>query len=101
MLPIFISVKEFCRLLSIGKTKAFEIIRRGRVDSILEGRRRLIFLESVFRYVAQLGNRRAEYDEVLKRYIDHQTSTGAAEAETTEPYVLPAPSISENSNEQD
>lgn len=45
--PITVSVGTFCRLMQIGKTKAYDIINNKGVDTIHVGRRRLVILSSV------------------------------------------------------
>lgn len=47
MNPILISVLETQKVLSVGKTKLYDLIREGRLQSVQIGRRRLIRFESV------------------------------------------------------
>jgi hypothetical protein len=50
--PLAVSVKSMCRLLEIGNTKAWELIRLGRVKTFQVGRKRLVVFESIERLVA-------------------------------------------------
>jgi excisionase family DNA binding protein len=45
--PEFVSVSEASRLLSLGKTKTFELIADGDIETIKVGRKRLIRLRSI------------------------------------------------------
>jgi excisionase family DNA binding protein len=49
MKPIAVSVKETRRLLGLGHTTVSAMVRDGRLESTLVGRRRLILLESVLK----------------------------------------------------
>jgi excisionase family DNA binding protein len=51
--PITVTVKTFCALSGIGKTKAFEMIKDGTLESIKIGNNRLIVMESFWRLVRQ------------------------------------------------
>jgi excisionase family DNA binding protein len=42
-----ISVATFCRLTSLGKTKAYELINQARIESVRIDGRRLIKMSSV------------------------------------------------------
>jgi hypothetical protein len=42
-----ISVTEFCRATSIGRTKAFSMITTGEIKTVKVGSRRLILIHSV------------------------------------------------------
>lgn len=48
---IFLSVREFCQRTSLGKTKVYQMIDEGVINSIKVGRRRLILSESLDRIV--------------------------------------------------
>ena len=55
MQPVFISVAELCVMLSIGRTKANELIGGAAlIQSTKMGRRRLIVLESAQAFASQL-----------------------------------------------
>jgi hypothetical protein len=51
--PLLVDVDEGCRQLSIGRTKFYEILPD--LKSIVIGRKRLIFLNSIRDYAAQLA----------------------------------------------
>jgi excisionase family DNA binding protein len=46
-----ISVREACRLLSIGNTSAWTLIKSGRIQTRKIGRRRLIVYSSVLQLI--------------------------------------------------
>jgi excisionase family DNA binding protein len=45
--PEFVTVNEASRLLSLGKTKTFELIRTGALDTTKCGKKRLVRLRSI------------------------------------------------------
>jgi excisionase family DNA binding protein len=45
--PEFVSVAEGGRLLSVGKTTMFGLIREGRIDTVKIGRKRAVRLSSI------------------------------------------------------
>jgi hypothetical protein len=45
--PLAVSVRRMCHLLDIGNTKAWELIRLGRVRTFFIGRKRLVVYESI------------------------------------------------------
>jgi hypothetical protein len=49
--PITISVNEFCRISSLGRTSAFAVLASGAVRSRLVGRRRLVDMASAEAYL--------------------------------------------------
>jgi hypothetical protein len=51
--PITATVTGFCRLSGIGRSRAYEMIADGRIESITLGRSRLIVLDSYHRLVEQ------------------------------------------------
>ena len=53
MPPKFITVKELCHLLSVGRTKAYELMNAKKVLSTHIGSRRVVVYESVLEFVAQ------------------------------------------------
>lgn len=48
------SPEEACRMLSIGRTVLFDLLRRGDITSVKVGRRRLIPAASLDAYLARL-----------------------------------------------
>jgi excisionase family DNA binding protein len=40
--PLAFSVREFCRVVGVGRTTAYALIRRGELASVKIGNRRLI-----------------------------------------------------------
>jgi len=46
------TVAEFCRLSGLSRSTVYELISDGTIASIMQGRRRLIVLESWRRHVA-------------------------------------------------
>jgi len=51
--PKLLSVAEACRLLAIGRTRLYQTLNEGRLDSLLIGRKRLITAASVERLVSE------------------------------------------------
>ena len=45
--PVAISVREFCRLSSLGRTSAFKLIREGQLECRRIGSRTVILMRSV------------------------------------------------------
>src|SRR5829696_7129547 len=52
--PLFISVSAAAKALGVGRTYAYELIDRGRLRAVRDGRRRLVPVESVREYAARL-----------------------------------------------
>lgn len=46
-MPLAVSVAEFCRLTSLGPTKAYELIAEGRIQVRKIGRRTLVLTKSI------------------------------------------------------
>jgi excisionase family DNA binding protein len=46
-MKITASVKEACEMTGLGKTKLYELIGQGKVESVTIGRRRLVHVESI------------------------------------------------------
>lgn len=44
---IYVSVNEACQILGVKRTKLYEMLDSGKVDSRKEGRRRLIVVASL------------------------------------------------------
>jgi excisionase family DNA binding protein len=49
-----ISVREACERLSIGKTKMFELLGKGEIESVRVGRKRLIVVSSLEKWIQNL-----------------------------------------------
>lgn len=54
--PIFISVKEAARVLGISPWSCYQLLDEQRIDSRYQGRRRLVVVESLREYAANLSN---------------------------------------------
>jgi excisionase family DNA binding protein len=65
--PLVVSPRQACRLLSVGLTRLYELLKAGKLDSFLVGRSRRITLASIHAYVelhtcrepTRIENRRA------------------------------------------
>ncbi len=55
MSELAITVPEFCRRMSVGRTKAYQIFARDEVEVIKIGRRTLITVRSVEALVERLA----------------------------------------------
>lgn len=51
--PLTVSVNDAGRLLSLGRTSVFALIRSGELDTFKCGRRRLISRQSIIDYVSR------------------------------------------------
>lgn len=47
MKPITVPIPEFCRIVGIGRTVAFELIRKGEVTPVKIGRRTVVTVSSI------------------------------------------------------
>ena len=56
--PITTSIGDFCRLTGISRSKTYELLAAGEIESIKIGRRRLIVIDS------------------YRKLIDHQRANG-------------------------
>jgi hypothetical protein len=45
--PLAVSVKLACKLIGVGNTKMWELIKAGRVNTVSIGRRRLVLYASL------------------------------------------------------
>lgn len=45
-------IADFCRLSGLGRTKVYELIDSGQLQTVLFGRRRLVLLDSYRRLIA-------------------------------------------------
>lgn len=52
--PIFTSVKEAARLLSISPWSLYQLLDTGAIDSRYQGRRRLVVVSSLYEYANRL-----------------------------------------------
>ena len=52
--PIFVTVNEAKRLLSLGHTRVYELIRSGELERVKSGGKTLIIYASVLRYAESL-----------------------------------------------
>lgn len=55
MEPILISVAEASDALGLGRSKTYELISAGKLESVNIGRRRLVRVSSVLALAAQSG----------------------------------------------
>ena len=42
MQPVLHSIKRFCHVYGLGRTKTYELINAGKLDTVTVGRKRLI-----------------------------------------------------------
>lgn len=52
--PIFVSVKEAARALSVSPWVCYQLLDEGKIDSRYQGRRRLVAVKSLREYAANL-----------------------------------------------
>lgn len=52
MEPLFVSITEAAKALSLGRTSVYELIRLGELDTRKMGRRRLVTVASIKRLAA-------------------------------------------------
>ena len=52
--PVLITVEEMAAMLSIGRTVAWELIRKQKIKSVKIGRTRRVPITAIQEYVAQL-----------------------------------------------
>jgi excisionase family DNA binding protein len=53
MKPTFISIRDLCVMLGIGRTKAYELVRDGHIQTAKIGRRRMVVRKSVCDFATQ------------------------------------------------
>lgn len=58
--PIFVSVKEAARALSVSPFTIYELLDAKEIESRYKGRRRLVVVDSLRAYAANLPTERAE-----------------------------------------
>jgi hypothetical protein len=51
---LFYSIKAVCVALSLGRTSVFALLAQKELDSVVYGRRRLVYAQSVIEYGARL-----------------------------------------------
>ena len=55
--PLFISVREFCQIFSIGQTKFYELRNAGEFEAVKIGSRTLVLVSSALSYAERLLDR--------------------------------------------
>lgn len=58
--PIFVSVKEAARALNISPWSCYQLLDGGHIDSRYVGRRRLVSVDSLRKYAADLPTERPD-----------------------------------------
>ena len=73
MEPIFASVRETQALMSLGKTKIYQLIDSGKLLSCREGGKRLIYISSIRDYEASKrpAPRNQRPPELMMGYLTH------------------------------
>lgn len=51
--PITVSIGSFCQITNLGRSKTYELLASGALDSLKIGKRRLIVLDSYRRLIEQ------------------------------------------------
>ena len=54
--PLLLTINQVAGLLNLGRTKTYELVMSNRIKSVKLGRRRLVPMNNVERYVAELNN---------------------------------------------
>lgn len=52
--PLLITMENFQQIIGCGKTTSFAIVKRGEVETVQIGRRRMAVMESVRAYIERL-----------------------------------------------
>ncbi len=73
--PLVVRPEVAAAMLGVGRTRLFEMIKTGEVDSRLDGKRRLIKVESLHQYVAC---KFAGTDEQPARHTEKATAASLA-----------------------
>jgi hypothetical protein len=55
--PLLVTFTTYCNLLGIRPTKGHELLNNGEIESVLQGGRRMVFMDSIRSYTAKLRNR--------------------------------------------
>ncbi len=50
-----VTIDELCEMLRIGKNKAYQLLRNGRISSFKDGRLWMIPKQAVIDYISNLG----------------------------------------------
>jgi excisionase family DNA binding protein len=53
-LPLLLTVEEAASLLRLGRTRVYQLVMGGKIQSVKVGRRRLVVREGLEEFVAQL-----------------------------------------------
>lgn len=51
MKPLTITVDEFCRVVGVGRTTAYALLKTGEIARVKSGRRTLILVDSVEHWI--------------------------------------------------
>lgn len=51
--PLVVRVPKCCQILDTGKTRVYELIRAGELESFLDGKVRKVTIDSIHAYVAR------------------------------------------------
>ena len=73
MRPLMLSVEQVCRLLGVGRTTLWAMVRDGEIGAVKRGARLLFPLPTIEDYVAEQAARarkQAEQRRHLRRYRD-------------------------------
>lgn len=55
MQPIAVSINDACAMLSVGRTKMYELMNTGRVTSVKLGKRNLVRVSSLHALIEELA----------------------------------------------
>jgi len=58
-LPMLVTVDQVAKMLGIGRTTAWELIRRQKIKSVKIGRTRRVPIEAIQEYIERLMNKDA------------------------------------------
>jgi excisionase family DNA binding protein len=61
-LPVFMSVDEACRLVSLGRNRLYQLLKTGEVTAVKDGRRTLVSVKSLLARMEHLP-REIGFDE--------------------------------------
>ena len=54
MTPLLISISDACKALGIGRSKVYELVGEGSLETVTIGRRRLVRTESIKAFADKL-----------------------------------------------
>jgi excisionase family DNA binding protein len=60
---VLLTVEEAAERLHIGKTKTYDLVKSGEIESVLIGRLRRIHIDAINSYTARLASQQATMDE--------------------------------------